>query len=56
MKIFCSSTDISRLERQGVVCAHMPGFHRPGHILFCNQWKREERALYGKFMHSGMKL
>ena len=25
-------------------------------ILFCDQWKRKERALYGKLMHPGMKL
>ena len=31
-KMFYSSTEIWLVERQGVVCAHMPCFRRPSHI------------------------
>jgi len=32
MKIFCSRTETWPLEKQDVVCAHVPCFCRPGHI------------------------
>ena len=31
MQIFCFSTELRPLVWQGVVCAHMPCFRRPGH-------------------------
>ena len=30
--MLCSSTEIWPLERQGVICAHIPCFRSPGHM------------------------